>query len=150
MASYSWVEFAVACPRCGEILDDVVWLPWGGVMSYDIRRGPVYRLGSRLLWHLDHETAPANTAWSSAHATNLGDPSLAAVDVFAENAPTHCGSCGARIAAVVVRIRDGKVMDVAVLEELDVDPNVGARVIDIETGEVVEDLPAVFPVDERP
>jgi hypothetical protein len=41
-------------------------------------------------------------------------------------------------------------MDVAVLEELDVDPNVGARVIDIETGEVVEDLPAVFPVDERP
>ena len=37
MGSYAWVEFDLRCPECEEVIDDVVWMPWGGVMSYDHR-----------------------------------------------------------------------------------------------------------------
>jgi hypothetical protein len=138
VAAYAWVEFDVACPACGLILDDAVWLPWGGVLSYDFSRGPVYRVGWRLLWHVDEAgDAPANTTWRSSHATNLGDPRLSAVDVVADNAPSRCIECQARIGGIKVSVRDGIITGVVVLSQLDVDPNVLAVVLDPESGEPV-------------
>ena len=139
------------CPACRAQLDDVVWLPWGGVLSYDISRGPVYRVGSRLLWHLDASgQAPANTIWESARSTNLGDPSLRAVDVVAINVPERCPSCGSKVGGVRVSIRDGAITAVTVFEQRDVGPYVSAVVLDPESLEPTEELSINVPMRSIP
>ena len=151
MAAYAWVEAFVECPACSEQLDDVVWLPWGGVLSYDIGRGPVYRVGSRLLWHLDETgRAPANTTWTSARSANIGDPAVQAVDVVADNVPDRCPSCGSGIGGIKVSVRQGAITAVTVLERLDVDPSVTAVVLDPDSSEPVEELSMNHPVRSLP
>jgi hypothetical protein len=137
--------------RVGGSSTTLCGCPGGGVLSYDFRRGPVYRVGWRLLWHVDDAgTAPANTAWRSSHATNIGDPRLRSVDVVADNAPTRCTGCHATIGAVKVSIRDGIIAGVVVLSEIDVDASVHAVVLDPESGEPVEELSSSLPIDMRP
>ena len=140
MGSYAWVEFDLRCPECEEVIDDVVWMPWGGVMSYDHSYGPTYRVGGRLLWFVDdHGRVPPDTSWRF-RAMNAGSPMFRNVDVYTDQTPEACLRCGFEIACGVVAIRDGVIADVAVVAQGTKDPTVVAVVLDDETLEPREEL----------
>jgi hypothetical protein len=136
----AWVEHDLRCPDCNELIDDAVWLPWGGVMSSNFSYGPVYRVGSRLLWFVDDEgRAPGNMSWPY-RATNLGVPTIADVDVFSENLPTACPRCEHPIGAVVVSIRSFVISGVSVVSHRGADADVRAIVRDPGTMKPLDEL----------
>lgn len=159
MPRYAWVTEELKCPRCGAVLSDLVWFAWGGLMTADPKRGPVYAIGDHLLWFADADgVAQDDRYWAakssgSREGVNFGDPRLLDVDVYepdGEEAPRLCGSCGLALQGVCVSIRGGVVAGVAAVPEGAVDDGLHAIVYDGATGRVTDRLPVHRPIIEMP
>lgn len=141
MAANAWVDAQMRCPGCDAVVADLHRLSWGGVLSADVRDGPVYRIGSGLLWFVDDQgIVPADTSWSPPRCgANLGDPRIADVDVPTED-PSRCLVCGLELHGAVIAIRRGVIAGIRAAAPGEALPHVNAIVIDPATGEPVEEL----------
>lgn len=141
MPHYAWVQADLTCPRCGAVIADLLWLPWGGMMASDPGYGPTYRVGSRILWFVDRQgNAPPDAIWRNSNNVNVGDPRLLNVDVFTERVPDRCAECGQRIQSGRVVIRDGVIMSTGTVKLGEVDSDVIAMVMDGDTDEVLNEI----------
>jgi predicted RNA-binding Zn-ribbon protein involved in translation (DUF1610 family) len=139
MAEYAWVNTELICPECGEILTDVVWFAWGGLLSQNFHSGPVYSIGDRLLWFADAKgVVHADVRLPFAPGVNVGDPRITNVDVYETNGvPSKCPNCGLELAGSRVLIRDGMIRQVDAVPAGKHDENLLAVEIDPTTGEGV-------------
>lgn len=154
---YAWVTEELRCPRCDAVLSDLVWFAWGGLMTADPKRGPVYVVGDHLLWFADANGVAQDDRYWAATSTgrregvNFGDPRLLDVDVYeldGEDAPRLCGSCGLALQGACVSIRRGAIASVAAVAEGAVDEGLLAVVHDSTTGRVTDRLPTDRPIIE--
>lgn len=137
MAESAWVFVDLQCPECREILTDVVWFAWGGMLSTNIHNGPMYSLGDRLVWFSDARgKVHADSRLPFTRGVNLGDPRALNVDVYEINGvPRKCPACGLSLYGSCVEITNGVIHRVRAIPEGEHDDNIHAVEIDPKSGE---------------
>jgi hypothetical protein len=132
MGAHAGFQFDLECPRCGQVLVDVVWFAWGGLLSYDFSGGPLYLPGDHILWFAGADgTVRGDRSWRDARGRNVGDPTAMNVDVYEINGiPSKCPDCALSIEASVVSVRRGKVAEARVVVDGPIDVDLHALIFD--------------------